>query len=247
MLLQNSIFLAWNDTKARYKKSILGPFWLTAGNLIGVLGLSLVWSKLLGEELSDFAPALTIGLIVWQLIAGSVGEAPSIFIQQSKIIKSIAIPPWFFVVRSLSRQCINFLHNLIIIIGVLLYFDISFNASTFLVIPGLFLVLANLFWMSYLLGVFGARFRDIEHLINSFLPLLFFISPVIFRAERLPVDMNIIWLNPFSYFIEIIRSPTLGEAPEPETFFVMLMLLVIGGITTICIHKVFCQRLTFWV
>ena len=41
------IFFAKTDTEARYRRSILGPFWLTLGTLIGVLGLGIVWSQIL--------------------------------------------------------------------------------------------------------------------------------------------------------------------------------------------------------
>ena len=80
-LFKNALYLAWIDTRARYKKSVLGPFWLTFGNLIGVLGLSVVWANLLKEDMRTFVPSLTIGLIVWQLVAGTIGEGATTFVR----------------------------------------------------------------------------------------------------------------------------------------------------------------------
>ncbi len=71
MLIQNAIYLAWADTKARYKKSVIGPFWATLANVFGVLGLGLVWGHLLNQDMNTFIPQLTVGLIVWQLIDGA--------------------------------------------------------------------------------------------------------------------------------------------------------------------------------
>lgn len=246
-LLKNALYLAWTDTRARYKKSILGPLWLTFGNLIGVLGLSVVWANLLKEEMRTFVPSLTIGMIVWQLVAGTIGEGPTTFIRQASIIRNVSIPNWFFVIRSLSRQLINLLHNLIIVVGVVLYFDFPLSAGMWLAIPGIMLVFANLYWMTYLLGMLGARFRDIEYLVNALLPLLFFISPVIFRPDRLPVDMKIVWLNPLSYFIEVVRAPFLGTIPDIKSYFVMFSALLAGSLLTGLLVKLKGRQLAFWV
>lgn len=246
-LLRNAIYLAWADTRARYRKSLLGPLWLTLGNLIGVLGLSLVWAKLLNEDLQIFVPSLTIGMIVWQLIAGSIGDAPGTFVRQANVIRNVAIPTWFFVVRALSRHIINLLHNLVIVLGVVVYFQFPLTLVTWLAIPGLTLVTLNLYWITYLLGMIGARFRDIEYLINSFLPLLFFISPVIFRPDRLPVSLDIVWLNPLSYFIEVVRAPILGHVPSLKTYLVMLGLLLAGSILAALLKQSRGKRIAFWI
>lgn len=246
-LVKNAFYLAWADTRARYKKSVLGPFWLTFGNLIGILGLSVVWANLLKEDMKTFVPSLTIGLIVWQLVAGTIGEGATTFIRQAGIIRNVPIPHWFFVIRALSRQIINLLHNLIIVVGVVWYFDLPLQAETWLVLPGILLVFTNLFWVTYLLGMLGARYRDIEYLVNAFLPLLFFVSPVIFRPDRLPVGMQIIWYNPLSYFIEVVRAPFLGTVPDTSHYLVVLGILLVGSALAAALVKLKGRQLAFWV
>lgn len=75
--------------------------------------------------------------------------------------------------------------------GRFVVFQVPWTEHTWLVFPGLLLVVLNLYWLMHGLGLVGARFRDIELLISSIVPLLFFISPVIYRADRLPAGMNI--------------------------------------------------------
>lgn len=246
-LLKNALYLAWSDTRARYKKSILGPLWLTLGNLVGVLGLSVVWGMLLKEDMHNFVPSLTIGLIVWQLVSGAILEGPAVFVRQAGMIRNVAIPAWFFVARALSRQIINFLHNLIIVAGVVWYFKLPMTAVTLLAVPGLLFVILNLYWLIFSLGMAGARYRDIEYLISSFMPLLFFISPVIFRPDRLPIDMNIIWLNPLSYFIEVVRAPFLGTVPTSTTYLIMVAILLAGSVLTLLFYRFKGRQIAFWV
>jgi ABC-type polysaccharide/polyol phosphate export permease len=246
-LIQNATYLAWSDTKARYKKSVIGPFWPTLTNLLGVLCLSLVWGHLLQQDMNSFVPQLTIGLITWQLISGVLLDGPGTFTRQAAMIRNVAIPSWFFAVRTLARHLINLMHNVVIVVGVMLYYQVPWTEHTWLVFPGLLLVVLNLYWLMHGLGLVGARFRDIELLISSIVPLLFFISPVIYRADRLPAGMNIVWLNPFSYMIEAIRAPLLGYAPDPATYIVLLSLLAGGSLMTLAYQRTQGKNLAFWV
>ncbi len=246
-LIQNAIYLAWADTKARYKKSVIGPFWPTLTNVFGVLGLGLVWGHLLNQDMNTFIPQLTVGLIVWQLIAGALTDGPQTFVRHADMVRNVSMPNWFFSVRALSKHLINLLHNLVILVGVMVYYQVPLTEHTWLVLPGLLLVSLNLFWLLHGLGLVGARFRDVELLINSLVPLLFFISPVIYRADRMPAALNVVWLNPFSYMIEAIRTPLLGAAPDVLTWYVLLGMLVVGGGLTWLHQRTQGKNLAFWV
>lgn len=246
-LIQNAIYLAWADTKARYKKSVIGPFWPTLTNVFGVLGLGLVWGHLLNQDMNTFIPQLTVGLIVWQLIAGALTDGPQTFVRHAGMIRNVSMPNWFFSVRALAKHLINLFHNVVILVGVMVYYQVPLTEHTWLVLPGLLLVFLNLFWLLHGLGLVGARFRDVELLINSLVPLLFFISPVIYRADRLPAALNVVWLNPFTYMIEAIRTPLLGAAPDVLTWYVLLGMLVVGGGLTWLHQRTQGKNLAFWV
>lgn len=246
-LFHNALYLAWADTKARYKKSVIGPFWPTLTNVFGILCLGLVWGKLLNQDMQTFIPQLTIGLIVWQLISGVLTDGPQTFIRYSGMIKNVFMPTWFFSLRALAKHLINLIHNLIIIVAVMVYYHVPLTQHTWLVLPGLILVVLNLFWLQHGLGLIGARFRDIELLIISVVPMLFFLSPVLYRADRLPTALNIVWLNPLSYMIEAIRTPLLGHAPQPLTWLVLLGLLFIGGSLSWLYQQTKAKNLAFWV
>ena len=67
--------LAWMDVRQRYRRSILGPFWITLSLGIMVLGLGIVYGALLHQELHDYMPYLATGLIVWGLISTMLTES----------------------------------------------------------------------------------------------------------------------------------------------------------------------------
>jgi len=245
--LPMAFYFAWGDTRARYRRSVLGPLWLVIGTGIGVAGLGLIWSILLDQEKSTFIPSLTIGLVVWQLIAGVITDSASVFVRNSAIIKNIKTPLMIFPLQLILRHVINFAHNFIVVLIVFLIFPYPIGVEQLLIFPGLLLVVLNLFWISSFIAIVGARFRDIEQIVSSFIPLLFFLSPVIYKPDRLGFMESFAWFNPFSYFITLIRDPMQGAVPEIFVYVVSIFMLAISWLITMVIFSMKGKKISLWM
>lgn len=239
--------LAYSDTKARYKRSMLGPLWLTLGAAIGVLGLGLVWSQLLHLERSQMIPSLTVGLLLWQFMSGCVTESTSVFVRQAKIIRNLQLPYIIHPIQLMARQTITLLHNMIVLVLVLLVYPQPVGWVTLLCLPGLALVLINLLWISILLGIIGARFRDVEQIVQSLMPIIFFLTPVLYKTGHAGVNQAIIWLNPFTYFIDLVRRPIFGAAPDNFVYIVATVMALAGWAITLAVFNRRAHRLAFWI
>jgi ABC-type polysaccharide/polyol phosphate export permease len=246
-MLPLSLYFAWGDTRARYRRSVLGPLWLVLGTAVGVVGLGFLWSELLHVDKATFIPSLSIGLVVWQLLSGCILEASNIYIQNAKLIRNLRTPLLVFPVQLLLRQLINFGHNLLVVFVVLLIFPPPLSLTQLLLIPGLLIVVGNLFWISTLIGLLGARFRDLGPLVGSFMPLMFFLTPVIYRPKQLAMSEFIAWLNPLTYLVSLVRDPVLGVAPPLFVYSVGICLLALGGSLTLWIVDRKYGRVAFWV
>jgi len=242
-----ALYLAWSDTRARYRRSVLGPFWLTLGTAVGVVGLGFLWSELLKIDRATFIPSLTAGLIVWYMLAACITEGSTAFTRQSNIIRNLQLPYFLHPMQLVLRHLVNFAHNLIVFVAVALIFSVPVTWHTLLVLPGIILVALNLLWITLLFGMLGARFRDIEYALASLIPLLFFISPVLFRPDNLPFSAMIIWLNPLSHLIEVIRSPLLGTTPPTFVYYVVIGMLISGWALTLALFNSRRNRIAFWV
>lgn len=241
-------YFAWGDTKARYRRSILGPFWIVLSTAIGVVGLGFLWSALLHIDKATFIPSLTVGLVIWQLLSGCITESPSVLVRYSGIIRNIKAPLFIYPMQLILRQLINFAHNCLVILVVLLIYPPPFlGLAELYALPGLVLVIANLLWLSALLGMLGARFRDIELFIGSIMPMLFFISPVIYRPSQGAINSLIIWFNPLTYMITAIRDPILGDTPPLAVYAVLTAILVVGWALTALLYTLKYRRISFWV
>jgi ABC-type polysaccharide/polyol phosphate export permease len=242
-----ALFFAWSDTRARYKRSVLGPFWLVLTTAVGIVGMGLIWSILLKVDRAEFIPSLTIGVIVWQLISSCISEGAGIFYRQASQIKDINLPSFFVSVQLILRQLINFSHNILVFIVVSLVYPQHASFVAFLAIPGLILVVLNLLWVIQVLGYFGARYRDLEPLVASFLPILFFLSPVIYRANQLGALARVMAFNPLTYWIGLIRDPLLGFVPSPGTYVLALTTTLFGWVAALWLTTHRRHRLPYWI
>ncbi|MDF0377972.1 ABC transporter permease [Methylophilus sp. YYY-1] len=223
------LFFAWGDTKARYRRSALGPIWMIISTSVSVAGLGFLWSMLLKQDSATFIPSLTIGLVSWQFISGCILESCSIFVRNSHFIRNIENPYTLFPLQLVAKHLINLTHSFIVIVVVLFIFHQHISIGQLLFIPGLMLVIANLLWISILLGIWGARFRDIEQIVSAMMPIIFFISPVIYRPNLLEVSQQaIVWLNPFSYLLALIRDPLIGASINPFVYEVGCVAALVG-------------------
>src|SRR4051794_31803051 len=71
--------LGWNDILQRYRRSFLGPFWLTASMAVMVIALGVLYAQLFNQPIDDFLPYLCVGLLVWTLIASYLTESGTLF------------------------------------------------------------------------------------------------------------------------------------------------------------------------
>src|SRR5882672_9654328 len=135
--------LGWNDILQRYRRSMLGPFWLTASMAIMVIALGVLYAELFNTPIHDFLPFLCVGLLVWNLISSFLTEGGALFTGAESYIKQIRLPYSVYVFRSSWSKLIIFAHNFVIYFGILLYFAIWPGAVILLAIPGFMLVTLN--------------------------------------------------------------------------------------------------------
>ena len=149
--------------------------------------------------------------------------------------------------RAVARNVIIFGHNLIIIAGIYLYFGIWPGITMLWVLPGYLLVLLNLIAIGIPLSIAGARFRDIAPITQSMIQVLFFITPIMWIPRLVPGDSLVLALNPAAYFLDLIRSPLLGNVPALASWVVSLSTLVLALGFSAWIYRSKGYRIPFWV
>ena len=239
--------LGWQDIKQRYRRSVLGPFWLTLsmGTLVGALGF--LYGALFRIAIDDYLPFLALGFLAWVLISGIVSDGCTAFIDAEKFIKQMKLPYSTFVYRVVWRNLIVFAHNFVIYVVVAIVFGIWAGATGLLLLPGLALIVANGLWVCLLVGMVCARFRDVPQIVASLIRITFFMTPIIWKPEQLGKRSGLVDFNPFYHFIEMVRAPLLGQVPSRLTWTVGLAVAGVGWLVTYLFWRRFRSRISYWV
>lgn len=241
------LMLGWNDILQRYRRSSLGPFWLTASMAVMVIALGVLYSGLFKTSIQEFLPYLCLGLLVWTMIASFLTESGTLFTGSESYIKQIRLPYTVYVFRATWSKLIIFAHNFIIYFGVLIYFQIWPGMAALLAIPGMMLVTFNCALASLLIGMLSARFRDIPQLIASLTQIIFFITPIMWKADLLQNRSYIATFNPFFQLIEIVRAPLLGSIPPLKIYIAVLVITVVNIVVVSAFFVRFRSRISYWV
>ncbi|MEE8435857.1 MAG: ABC transporter permease, partial [bacterium] len=63
------LMLGWHDIRLRYRRSVIGPFWLTISLGIWVATIGTLFTKIMGIPAAVYIPHLALGLLAWTMIS----------------------------------------------------------------------------------------------------------------------------------------------------------------------------------
>jgi len=239
--------LAWQEVRQRYRRSMLGPFWLTISMGALVAGMGPLYGRLFGQDLGEYFPYLAIGIVVWQLMASLINDSTQVFIGAEQYIKQIRLPFTIHVMRMVWRNAIIFGHNLVIVLLVLIFFLPTWAWWAPLSILGMAAILINGVWIGLLFGLVCARFRDIAQIISSVVQIAFFFTPVMWKPEMLGRHQWAAQVNPLHHLLEVVRGPLLGARPSVTSWAVVVLITAAGFAFTTLLFSRYRARIAYWV
>jgi ABC-2 type transport system permease protein len=247
--------LGWQDIKQRYRRSVLGPIWITISMAVTAVALGILYAGLFGNDLSVQLPYILVGFIVWGFISGCILEGAEVFIANEGLIKHLPSPLSVHVYRLVWRQTLLFGHNMLVYVIMLMIFPQPLSWRVVLALPAFLLLMVNGAWMALLLGVVTTRFRDLTPITQSIVQLMFFMTPIVWIYEDFLNSPNpaiaerarLAELNPFLHFLEIIRQPLLGHDQHVRHWVVVLVITAIGWALALVVLRRYRSRVSYWV
>lgn len=263
--------LGWQDIKQRYRRSVIGPLWITISMGVTAVGLGVLYAVLFDQPLSTFLPYVVVGFIVWNFINGCLTEGMETFVVNEGMIKQMPAPLSVYVLRTVWRQVLMLAHNLIIYVLVVAIFfrflDVPYQMSkggpvhpglgwnTLLVFPGAALLVINGAWVALLLGIISTRFRDIPQFITSMLQLVFYLTPIIWSPDTFLYgkDQSLAWarvlfqFNPLYHFVQVMRGPMIGQQVSWVSWLVVVGFTFVGWAVALVAMRNYRARVSYWV
>jgi ABC-2 type transport system permease protein len=266
--------LGWQDIKQRYRRSVIGPLWITLSMAITAAGLGLLYSQLFGARIPTFLPYITVGFIVWNFILGCLTEGTDTFIRNEGLIKHLPAPLTVYALRTVWRLTLMFAHNMLVyfVVAAIFWTDLTKSGYTIqeggtihqpgiswtivLAIPAFALLAINGGWVAILFGIISTRYRDIPPVILSLTQLLFFMTPIVWTTDILTQvgpkgggnwRILVAELNPLYHYIEILRAPLLGNTQSWHHWAVVGAFTVVGWGLALVAMRNYRARISYWV
>lgn len=243
------VFWGWLDVRQRYRRSLLGPFWVTLTMGISILATGLVYAYLFRQDVREYLPYVASGFVLWSLVAGYIGEACLVFVQNEGFIGQLRLPYLVYPLRLMWRYLAFFAHHALVLLGVLLLFVPVHLAGLLSALAGLALACVNVLWLGVLLGLLSVRLRDLPVLVGTLLQVAFLVTPVIWPARALGSRAFVAQWNPLYHLLESVRGPLLDASLPVLNHHLALSagFAVAGSLLTLAVYARARHRLLYWL
>lgn len=244
-----ALMLGCQDIRQRYRRSKLGPFWLTISMGVMIAMIGIVFGQVLNSPMQEYLPFLATGIILWTCFSTSVMEGSSAFIDAQGMIRQLDLPLSLYPIRVLWRNIVICGHNIIILPLVFLVVGRGISWDIFWLIPGFVVFCWNMLWVSLLLGTFCTRFRDMPQIVNSLLQVFFYVTPIIWMPNALSARSASLLVepNPVYHLVQLVRAPILGSSPTLMNWTVAIAMAVVGSMIALWFFGKYKKRIAYWL
>lgn len=239
------------EIKARYKHALLGFLWIVLNPIIQMVVIGFVFQFFIPVDVDNYFLFLFAGLLPWNFFAYSlIKTAPSIVYERS-LIQKAKFPRETIVLSIVLSNAFHFIISLGLFLVMIFAILILQEIMNLEIMPSL--ALSNMWkWLllpllvswivmltsglSLLSSALNVRYRDVSFIVNAFVPLWFYATPVVYTLDLLPRQLRILaYLNPMTGIIEIFHWILLNI---PITSIHALALSLVTTIASVLIGSV---------
>lgn len=199
--------LVRRELKIRYRDSVLGYLWSMMNPLLMMTILSIVFSHAMRVNMHHYPLYILSGLLCWNLFLHSTSNGVSGILNNASLLKKVKVPSWIFPTATIGSASLHTLLALVPYFLIALVLDLPLGwqivqlplvfAVYFVFIEGVVLTLSSL-------NVF---FRDVGHVIDPVLQIVFYATPVLYPPSVVPDQYRtFLQLNPVVHFAGAFRS-----------------------------------------
>jgi ABC-type polysaccharide/polyol phosphate export permease len=226
------------DLRSRYRGSVLGIGWSLLHPIAITVILCTVFSKMLNQNVEEYAPYLFAGLTFWNYWVAVAVQGCDCFFQGEAYIRQFPAPMAIYPLRTTLASAFHFCVGLFLVLGLSWWYHGWVNPLALLsLIPTLGLLLLFGWCVALLFGLATVRFRDTRHLTDVGMQALFYMTPIMYRPEMLnrPRLSHLLQMNPLMPFLNLLREPMVnGRVPSTATYgtacIILMVLAVVASV-----------------
>jgi ABC-2 type transport system permease protein len=195
------------EIRGRYKNSVLGVMWSFLNPLLQLLVYAVIFGALLGGGDSTYHIYICVALIPWTYFTTTITQASFTVIGNGDIIKKVYFPREILPISVVTSGAVNFVISTIIILAFVIFSGIGISKYIILYPFILLVQYILLLGISFIVSSITVYFRDLEHIIGIILMAAFYGTPIVYKLEQLPANLQILMkLNPMTHLINGYRD-----------------------------------------
>ncbi|MBI1357924.1 MAG: hypothetical protein GC160_26600 [Acidobacteria bacterium] len=206
-----------SEYKLKDQSTFLGFVWSFLHPLLLLLILFLFFSFQVGAGIEHYAVYLLIGLIHYTHFSNATSAALRALRSIRELTAEAVFPKELIVLSMVASLSIEFVISMAIALLIALLTGVEPRLSWLLIPLSILVQMLLVVWVSLALSSIYPFARDVDHVYQVFLRILFFATPIFYKPELVGegVARTLIALNPLYYVISISRDAVLrGEGPS---------------------------------
>jgi lipopolysaccharide transport system permease protein len=199
-LLRN---LVLKDLKLKYRGSLIGFLWSLANPVLMGVVYTIAFRSILQIRNENFVFYLMLGLLAWTFFASSAAMSTGSIADNGGLVKSVWFPRAILPIATVLFNLTQYILSVSVILPLmLLYYRVPPEAPM-LLFP-VFVTLQVLFTIGVALSLATATafLRDVRHLVEIAITILFWMTPVVYQLRELPDALRrALLLSPMSPYV----------------------------------------------
>ena len=223
------------EIRGKYKGSWLGIIWTFLNPLLMLAVYSFVFPYILRVDVDNYTIFMIVALIPWNFFTTAIQTGTGCVVANGNILKKVYFPREILPLSVTLSGLVNFFISCIVIILFCIFGGVGPLSWHVILVP-IFAFIQFLF-TSGLVFAFSAiniYIKDTEYIIQFFINLLFYATPILYEATLLPERIRwVLYLNPLTHLIETYRDLFMYHTLPSLTsvgylIFITLIVLFIG-------------------
>lgn len=200
--------LAVTDFKLKYQGSLIGYAWSLVKPLamFGVLYLVFTVFVRIGSGIQHYALYLLLGIVLWTYFADATNTTMRAVADKGDMMRKVYFPRITIIIAASISSAITLLLNLIIVFVFIVLARIVPGWNALLFIPLLLELFVLCLGIAFITSAMFVKYRDVGHIWEVLLQLLFYASAIIYPLQLVPVRFQkFILLNPITQIVQDAR------------------------------------------
>ncbi len=234
------------EIKSRYKASLLGPLWIILHPLVYSIILSLIFGSFIKIKTGNIPYFIFVfsGLLFWNFFQQGIELAKDSLVWNRNLIVKSAFPRSSLPISYVLSKIPDFLVYFFVFLFFLVIYKLPLSPLILLLPLSIFPLFLFSGGIALIIALANSVFRDFGRIVELFLAIFFYATPIIYPDSLVPEKYKILMLlNPASLLIAFTRQLLFENKIRADLFLLSLVISSLVFVFGVYVFKKFNQKI----